>query len=98
MINMGFYSASEFLLYYVSDTLRAPDAHATVTKFFLISTVSGLVGNFPAGMMADRVSKKLVVYVSLAITGVAALLFLLAGSVETADLCGVFFRRRFRSL
>ncbi len=91
MINLGFYSVTEFLLYYVTDTLRAPDPQATVMKFFLISTVAGLIGNFPAGFLSDRVSKKLVVYVSLAITGVAALVFLLADSIQTATYAAWIF-------
>jgi MFS family permease/GTP:adenosylcobinamide-phosphate guanylyltransferase len=84
IINMGFYTATEFLLYYVSDTLRAPRPVDTVTQIFVISTVSGLLGNFPAGILSDRVSKKTVVYISSAITGVAALVFLLTSSIAVA--------------
>ena len=84
IINMGFYTATEFLLYYVSDTLRAPRPVDTVTEIFVITTVSGMLGTFPAGKLSDRVSKKLVVYISAAITSVAALIFLLTSSIEVA--------------
>lgn len=84
VINMGFYTATEFLLYYVSDTLRAPDPVRTVTQIFVITTVSGLLGNFPAGMLSDRMSKKRVVYASTAVTAVAALVFLLTSSIRVA--------------
>lgn len=84
VINLGFYSASEFLLYYVTDTLRDPKPKETVGLLFIVVTVSGLIGNFPAGILSDRVSKKLVVYISTAITGVAALIFLLTSSINVA--------------
>jgi len=90
-INLGFYSATEFLLYYVTDTLRPPNPGEVVTRFFLISTVAGLIGNFPAGMLADRTSKKLVVWASLAVTGVGAAIFLSAKSVQTATYAAWIF-------
>jgi MFS family permease len=84
VINMGFYSATEFLLYYVTDTLGAPKPVDVVTQIFVITTISGLLGNFPSGILSDRVSKKLVVYISAAITATAALVFLLASSINVA--------------
>jgi MFS family permease len=84
VINMGFYSATEFLYYYVRDTLRAPRPMETVTLIFVITTISGLIGNFPAGILSDRVSKKLVIYISTSVTGVAALVFLLTSSIPVA--------------
>ncbi|OFX16686.1 MAG: hypothetical protein A2Z18_03960, partial [Armatimonadetes bacterium RBG_16_58_9] len=84
VINMGFYSVTQFLLYYVSDTLRAPRPVDVVTIIFVIATISGLLGNFPAGILSDRMSKKRVVYVSTAITSAAALVFLLTSSVRVA--------------
>lgn len=84
VINTGFYTATQFLLYYVSDTLQAPKPTDTVTAIFVITTFSGLLGNFPAGLLSDRVSKKRVIYVSAAITGVAALMFLLTSSIPFA--------------
>jgi len=91
VINLGFYSATEFLLYYVTDTLRVPEPKKTVGLLFIVVTISGLIGNFPAGILSDRVSKKLVVYVSTAITGVAALIFLLTSSINVAFGAAVIF-------
>lgn len=84
VINLGFYTATEFLLYYVMDTLRAPRPYQTLMQILVICTFSGLLGNFPAGMLSDRISKKLVVYISCAIAGVAALVFLLTSSIPVA--------------
>lgn len=84
IINMGFYTCTEFLLYYVTDALNAPKPVEIVTQIFIISTVSGLLGNFPAGILSDRISKKTVVYLSCIIAGAGVLVFLLAGSVLVA--------------
>jgi MFS family permease len=68
----------------VSDTLHAPHPEKTVGYLFILVTVSGLLGNFPAGILSDRMSKKLVIYISAAITGLAALIFLLTSSLTIA--------------
>lgn len=84
VINMGFYSATQFLLYYVTDTLRAPNPMQVVTTIFVITTFSGLLGNLPAGIISDRVSKKRLVYLASAVTSAAALVFVLTNSVNVA--------------
>jgi len=84
IINMGFYTATQFLLYYVTDTLRAPRPVDTLAQILVISTVSGLIGTFPAGKLSDRMSKKTVVYVSAGITAAAALIFVLTSSIPVA--------------
>ena len=93
VINMGFYTATEFLAYYVSDTLRVPAGvvDTTVAKILLVVTVAGLIGNYPAGTMADRMSKKRVVYASTSITCVAALVFLLTSQLPVALVASAFF-------
>ncbi|HEY3412350.1 MAG TPA: MFS transporter [Armatimonadota bacterium] len=91
MVNMGFYTATEFLLYYVGDTLGAPKPEDTVTTIFLITTVAGLVGNFPAGFLGDRMPKKRIVYASAGITAVAALVFLLTSSIHVAFVAAFIF-------
>ncbi|HEY3265746.1 MAG TPA: MFS transporter [Armatimonadota bacterium] len=90
-INMGFYTATEFLLYYVRDTLHAARPESTVGLIFIIVTIAGLAGNFPAGLLADRMSKKLVVYISSAVTAVAALVFLVAQSLPVAMAASCIF-------
>ena len=88
-INMGFYTATEFLLYYVTYTLCAPNPKLIFTYIGGIATLSGAVGNWPAGILADRISKKRVVYVSIVITAIAITIFLLTSSVTVA-LCTAF--------
>ena len=89
VINLGFYTATTFISYYASDTLKAPSG--TATNILLIATLSGLVGNFPAGILSDRMSKKLVVYISCVITGISAILFLTTNSVLVAYIAAFFF-------
>lgn len=84
MVNMGFYTATEFLYYYVGGTLRDPHPLETFFTIIVITTVAGLVGNFPAGFLSDRMPKKRIVYASAGITAVAALFFLLTSSVNVA--------------
>lgn len=84
MVNMGFYTATEFLLYYVGDTLQIKDAVPTFFTIIVITTLAGLVGNFPAGFLGDRMPKKRIVYASAGITALAALVFLLTSSIHVA--------------
>jgi MFS family permease len=91
VINMGFYTATEFLLYYAKDTLLSPNASGTVLQITVIATFSGLIGNFPAGIYADRISKKRIVYISTTLTGIAVLAFLLTSSIPLALLFAFFF-------
>jgi MFS family permease len=91
MINMGFYTCTAILSYYVAFTLGANNHDQVLTTIMLIATVSGLVGNFPAGILSDRVSKKVVVYVSNTITGAAVLCFALTGSVWVAMVAAFVF-------
>ena len=91
VINTGFYTATQFLLYYVTDTLRAPNPQQTVVNLSLFSLVSGLIGNFPAGIYSDRFSKKLVIYISATVTGFGAILFVTTSSIPVAYFAAFFF-------
>lgn len=84
VINMGFYTATEFLYYYTHDTLHAKNAAQTVLSIMAIATISGLLGNFPAGVCADRMSKKRIVYIAATITGVAIFGFLVTSNIAFA--------------
>jgi Na+/melibiose symporter-like transporter len=91
-INMAFYTATFFLRFYVKDTLGAGERAEFFTFAIMgIATVSALVGNWPAGILADRTSKKRVIYVSCCFTGAAALLFLLTSSLRLALGAAFFF-------
>jgi MFS family permease len=84
MINMGIYTTTQFLFYYVSDTLRAPNPQPTVFAILIIVNVTALIGAFPAGILADRTAKKRVVYLTVGLCVVAAFAFLLTSSILVA--------------
>lgn len=91
VINTGFYTATEFLSYYIGDTLRIPKPLPVIMQLFLITIVAGVAGNFPAGFLADKISKKTIVYISTSITGLAAAVFLLANSLPVVYTAAVIF-------
>lgn len=91
-INLGFYTATAFLLFYVRDSLGMGNQAERYTFGIMgISTIAGLLGNWPAGVLSDRISKKRVIYFSCGITMLAALVFLLTRSIHVALATGFLF-------
>ncbi len=84
-INLGFYTVVPYLFFYVRDTLSmGGQAEGYTARIFLIATVAGVLGNWPAGVWSDRVSKKRLVYLACGVTAVAAVLFLATSSIQVA--------------
>ncbi len=77
--NLGFYTVLFFLEYYLRDTMKL-GAGAPMQAFVImtIATLTGVLGNWWAGMLADRTSKKRVMYYTAAMMGVGTVLFLVA--------------------
>lgn len=92
MLNMGFYTVLFFLEYYLRDTMglgqRAPQGAFIVMS---IATLTGVLGNWWAGVQADRASKKTVIYQTILLMGVATLLFFFAPSLGWVYLLGGVF-------
>jgi MFS family permease len=90
--NAGFYVALLYLPYYVQDSLGLGLGYADALKNLQIFTIGGaLLGTFPAGILADRTSKKRVVYVSCAFSAAATIAFGLTHAVGTAYVMAVAF-------
>jgi len=91
--NTGFYTVTEFLNYYIQDTLQMGESLADSLTAILIGVAvfSGIFGNWPAGILSDRMSKKHVIYASCGLTGIAALVFLLTSSWPVALGASVVF-------
>lgn len=90
--NLGFYTVLFFLEYYLRDTMglgeRAPMSAFVVMS---IATLTGVLGNWWAGILADRKSKKWVIYQTVWLMGVATLLFLFATNLMWVyALAGIF--------
>lgn len=92
IINMGIYTGIEFLRYYVQEALPEGGDVALETMFIaLAATLGGVVGTFKAGSLADRMSKRTIIYVSCGFAAVAAVLFCVTSSVWAARGIGFIF-------
>lgn len=91
-IMMGVYTVSFCMLYYIGDTLgHHADATQILSYFMVLLTVTGIVGTLPAGVISDRYSKKMVLYIANTISIVAGLGFVMAHALPPAYLAvGVF--------
>ncbi|MEN3001171.1 MAG: MFS transporter [Armatimonadota bacterium] len=90
--NLGFYTVLLYLEYYLRDTMRLGEgAPMQAFAIMTIATLTGVLGNWLAGVMADRTSKKRVLYQTAAIMGVGTLLFLVAPSLNWVYLLGAIF-------
>jgi MFS family permease len=93
VINTGIYTILPFLQYYLINTfgLSEHDAFGKQALIGLIVNVTGMAATFPAGVASDRFSKKLVVYVTCAISIAGGLAFALSGSVTYALISAAVF-------
>jgi len=102
LVTMGFYTIQEFLQYYMGDVIGAPfvlpvlgqvaDAPEQAASFFLILLLFGaILSTLVAGVLSDRHGRKLMVYLSGALMGMVALVFVLTRSFTVAVLMGVVF-------
>ncbi len=90
--NLGFYIALDFLLYYVQDSLHRGVHYADTLRNLQIITIgAALLVVFPAGALADKVSKKRVIFASCAFSGLAATAFALATHVGFAYAMAICF-------
>lgn len=93
VINTGIYTIMPFLQYYLINSfgLTENEAFTRQALIGLIVNVTGMAATFPAGLAADRHSKKSVVYVTCAISIAGGAAFALSGSVLYALVAaGVF--------
>lgn len=90
-INLGFYTAVAFLLYYLQNTLHSANPQSDMVKLVLIVSFTGALGCWPAGRLADRISKKGLVYITSAILAVCATLFVFNQSLIAAMVIGAGF-------
>lgn len=92
LINLGFYIATFYLMWYVQFALGLPRQKELYTLILgLIVTVAGLAGTFPAGRLADAMSKKTVIYVCCSLCILASILFVCAGSIVWAIVAAAVF-------
>ncbi len=90
--NLGFYTAFGFLAYYVRFALHTgEDYHKPLTLLQEVAIGGALLGTVPAGYLADRMSKKRVIYASSLFSVLAGLAFAFAPNVHFAIIMASLF-------
>ncbi len=90
--NLGFYTALGFLLYYVRLSLHTGDNYSKPLVLLQEIAIGGaLLGTLPAGMLADRIGKKKVIYASSLFSVIAGAAFALAPDVGFASKMAFIF-------
>jgi MFS family permease len=92
VFNLGFFTALFFLEFYLRDTIGLEGAapqHAF--GFMATATLAGVLGNWLAGVLADRISKKRIIYACIALMCACAALFLTARGLSTIYATGALF-------
>ncbi len=100
LVIMGTYTIQEFLLYFFTDAVRdfnlfglitLPDAGTAVTVFLAILLLSGMISTLVAGLLSDRLGRKLPVYISGALQGIVAAVFVFSSNFNVAVIMGIVF-------
>ena len=93
-IMLGVYTVSFCLLYYIRDTLgfkSEGESLGILTKFLLISTVTGIIGTIPAGIVSDKIGKTPILFLANGICMASGLAFALSHDLTLAYIAaGVF--------
>lgn len=98
-VTMGIYTVQEFLLFYFTDVVRVfnlfglqiGEAALAQTAFFVLVLASASISTLAAGVLSDRYGRKLTVYVSGALQGLVALVFMFISSFDLVVVMGVLF-------
>lgn len=92
-IMMGIYTVSGYLLYYIRDTLGFGENESlgVLKNFLVLSTLTGLLGTFPSGILAGKYGRKRVLYGANIICMVAGLCFALASNLTLAYVAAAIF-------
>jgi MFS family permease len=75
LVNVGFYIALGFFMYYVRDSLGIKEFEKYTGILIMTITVAGIISAVPAGILADRYSKKTLIFITAGLTAAMALIF-----------------------
>ena len=93
-IMLGVYTVSFCLLYYIRDTLgfkAEGESLGILTKFLLISTVTGIIGTIPAGIISDKIGKTPILFLANSICMASGLAFALSHDLTLAYIAAGIF-------
>jgi MFS family permease len=102
LVTMGIFTVQEFLQYYMGDVIGSPyvlagvgkvaeTAEEAVSVFMPALLFGAIVTTLVAGMLSDRYGRKVMVYLSGALMGLVALVFVVFHSFTLAALMGIVF-------
>jgi MFS family permease len=100
LVVMGVYTIQEFLLYYFTDVVKnfslfglitIPDAGTAVTVFLAMLLIGAMISTLTAGALSDRYGRKLMVYISGALQGLVALVFIFTSNFNLSVIMGIVF-------
>lgn len=102
LATMGIFTVQEFLQYFMGDVVGAPfalpgigvvaDSPETAVSFFILPLLLGaIVSSLIAGILSDRYGRKIMVYISGALMGFVALIFIAFHSFLLVVLFGAIF-------
>ena len=102
LVTMGIFTIQEFLQYYLGDVIGAPFAIAgigqvadspeqAVSLFLGPMLVGGVISTLAAGVISDKSGRKFIVYISGALMGIVALMFVFFHNFTLAVLMGIVF-------
>lgn len=89
LLNMGFYSAMYFLLFYVRYSLKAPHPETATAGLMAVMVIAGVIGGIPVGPLADRYSKVSLCFACNTLVAVGAVSFLFCQNIHQAQGAGV---------
>ena len=100
IVTLGIFTVQEFLLFYMKDVIGtfnffgvkiADDPQGAVTYFVIALLVGALAASLVSGVLSDRYGRKRMVYLSGALQGLVAAVFIFYGNYTLAILLGVVF-------
>lgn len=102
LVTMGIYTVQEFLQYFMGDVVGAPFAlpgvgvvatspESAVSFFILPLLLGAIISSVIAGVLSDRYGRKIMVYISGAMMGFVALVYVVFHSFLLVVLTGVVF-------
>ncbi|MCE1246317.1 MAG: MFS transporter [Firmicutes bacterium] len=88
LVNIGFYIALGFLMYYIKDCLRIKEYETYTGILIMTITAAGILASIPAGIIADRYSKKMLILITAGITAIMTFVFVFMGNFTIIAISG----------
>lgn len=88
-IQMGVYGSIPFLRWYVRDTLQSDRVVVDTATIGICAIIGSAISIFPAGKLADKYSKRLIIFVACSVAMLGGVIFIYADSKFVAMVAAV---------